>query len=245
MARRPAQPDDREGLAHLVDLFRETVPPLHPKGLPFVVGPAAVAVLGRKHPWISRPAMALAGASALFFRHPSRVPPTGDGLVVAPGDGTIALVDEAIPMPELGLGDKPLPRVSTFLSVFDVHVQRVPISGRVLSVQHTPGKFLSADLPEASSENERTAMTIAAGADASGPRVGVVQIAGLIARRIVCDPAPGDQLTIGDTYGLIRFGSRVDVYFPEGTELKVTVGQRAVGAETILGQLPAVQKSGR
>ncbi|MGB6246313.1 phosphatidylserine decarboxylase [Gordonia sp. (in: high G+C Gram-positive bacteria)] len=238
MARRPARPDDREGLAHVVDLIRETVPPLHPAGLPFVAGPAAVALLGRKHPWVARPAMALAGASALFFRHPSRVPPTGAGLVVAPADGTIALVDEAVPLPELGLGDQPVPRVCTFLSVFDVHVQRVPIAGRVVSVQHTPGKFLSADLPAASSENERTAMTIATGIGGDGPKVGVVQIAGLLARRIVCDPVAGDDLALGETYGLIRFGSRVDMYLPAGSDVKVTLGQRAVGAETVLAELP-------
>lgn len=238
MARRPARPDDREGLAHIVDLIRETVPPLHPAGVPFVAAPAALALLGRRHRWIARPAWAAAGASALFFRHPNRVPPTGDGLVVAPADGTIALVDEAVPLPELGLGDRPIPRVCTFLSVFDVHVQRVPIAGRVLSVQHTPGKFLSADLPEASSENERTAMTIATGPDGTGPRVGVVQIAGLLARRIVCEPAPGEVLSLGDTYGLIRFGSRVDVYLPEGSDVRVALGQRAVGAETVVAELP-------
>ena len=234
MARRPAQPGDRSGPAHLLDLISETVPPVHPKGLPFVAGPAMAGLVTRRRRWLSRPLFALAGASAFFFRHPSRVPPVGDGLVVAPADGTVALVDEAVPPAELGLGDTPLPRVSTFLSVFDVHVQRVPISGKVQSVTHTPGKFLSADLPEASSENERTAMTIATG---TGPLLGVVQIAGLIARRIVCDPTPGDRVDIGQTYGLIRFGSRVDVYFPAGTVPRVSVGQRTVGAETVLADL--------
>ena len=237
MARRPSQPDDREGLAHVVDLIRETVPPLHPQGIPFVAAPAAVALLGRNRKWVARPAMAAAAASALFFRHPSRVPPTGAGLVVAPADGTVALVDEAVPLPELGMGDQPVPRVCTFLSVFAVYVQRVPIAGRVQSVVHTPGKFLSADLPAASSENERTAMTIATG-DGTGPDVGVVQIAGLLARRIVNDAAPGDTLALGDTYGLIRFGSRVDLYLPQGSTVKVACGQRAVGAETVLAELP-------
>ncbi|WP_026919119.1 phosphatidylserine decarboxylase [Gordonia shandongensis] len=238
MARRPARPDDRAGLGHVIDLIRETVPPLHPAGVPFVAAPAAAALLGRRHPWIARPAWALAGASALFFRHPSRVPPTDDGVVVAPADGTIALVDEAVPLPELGLGDEPMQRIATFLSVFDVHVQRVPITGRVESVTHTPGAFLSADLPAASSENERTAMTLATGADGAGPRIGVVQIAGLLARRIVTDPVVGDRLSLGDTYGLIRFGSRVDLYLPAGSDVRVTLGQRAVGAETVLARLP-------
>ncbi|MCF8588617.1 phosphatidylserine decarboxylase [Gordonia liuliyuniae] len=237
MARRPAQPDDRTGVAHLVDLFNSTVPPVHRRGLPFVAAPAAVALLGRRHPWLARSAAATAAASALFFRHPSRVPPTGVGLVVAPADGAIALVDEAVPHPELGLGDRPLPRICTFLSIFDVHVQRVPIAGRVVSVAHKPGEFLSADLPEASTANERTSMTIATGADGAGPQVGVVQIAGLLARRIVNDASVGDELTLGDTYGLIRFGSRVDVYLPAGSVPKVAVGQRAVGAETVFADL--------
>lgn len=234
MARRPPRPDDRTGIAHLADLVRETVPPIDRRGLPFVAAPAAVAVLTRRHPWVSRPAWALAAASALFFRHPSRVTPTGADLVIAPADGTIALIDEAVPLPELDLGEAPMLRITTFLSVFDVHVQRVPISGTVESVTHTPGKFLSADLPAASTENERTAMTIVT---PGGTRIGVVQIAGLIARRIVCDPRPGESVTAGDTYGLIRFGSRVDVYLPAGTAPKVLLGQRAVGAETVLAEL--------
>ena len=244
MARRP-RPDDvtsdgtpANPIAHVLDLARETIPPIHRAGIPFVAGPAAVALLGRKHRWIARPALLAAGACAAFFRHPSRVPPTGAGIVVAPADGTIALVDEAVPPAEADLGTDPLPRVSTFLSIFDVHVQRVPIAGTVTSVTHTPGRFLSADLPAASSENERTTMTLRC-ADAVGgeTEIAVVQIAGLIARRIVCEPGVGDQVGIGDTYGLIRFGSRVDVYFPKGTRLQVAVGQRAVGGETTLAIL--------
>ncbi|WP_454164520.1 phosphatidylserine decarboxylase [Gordonia iterans] len=235
MARRPAQPGDRTGPAHLIDLVQETVPPIHPKGLPFVAGAAAVAVLGRRHRWIARPALAAAGACALFFRHPSRVPPSTPGAVVAPADGTVALVDEAVPPAELGLGDHPLPRVSTFLSVFDVHVQRIPISGVVEAVKHTPGEFLSADLPEASERNERTCLRLRTEA---GERLGVVQLAGLVARRIVCDVGPGEPVALGDTYGLIRFGSRVDVYLPAGTIARVAVGQRTVGAETVLAELP-------
>jgi len=235
VARRPARPGDRTGPAHLIDLIGETVPPLHPKGLPFVAGPAAVAVLGRKRPWLARTALAAAGASAFFFRHPARVAPSTPGAVVAPADGTVCLADEAVPPAELGLGSAPLPRISVFLSVFDVHVQRVPISGIVDSVQHTPGKFLSADLPEASEQNERTCLRLRTEA---GEQLGVVQIAGLIARRIVCDVAPGEPVTIGQTYGLIRFGSRVDVYLPAGTALIPAVGQRTVGGETVLAELP-------
>ena len=258
-AQHPATESDgpiRSGLTptHLVALARETLPPIHPAGLPFVAAASAVAVVGRRHRWVAVPATAAAGACAAFFRHPSRVPPTEPGVVVAPADGIVSLVDDAAPPPESGLGDRPRPRVSTFLSIFDVHVQRVPISGRVLSVTHTPGSFVSADLPEASSANERTTMVVRPdGGDPDGadnpdgavdpdptPRdsdIVVVQIAGLLARRIICTAKVGDHLSIGDTYGLIRFGSRVDVYLPPGTKQRVLVGQRTVGAETPLATL--------
>ncbi|MFC9663116.1 phosphatidylserine decarboxylase [Nocardia sp. NPDC127606] len=236
MARRPTPPGtpDTTGVGHVVDLVRAAVPPLHPAGLPFVAVPLAVAVIGGRNKWVRRAGLASAAACAAFFRHPHRVPPNRAGIVVAPADGEVALVDTAVPPVELGLGDKPLPRVSIFLSVLDVHVQRVPVSGTVREVLHQPGKFLSADLPEASDANERNSMVIDT---ADGKQVVVVQIAGLLARRIVCDARVGDLLTIGDTYGLIRFGSRVDTYFPVGTELLVAPGQRTIGAETVLAVL--------
>ncbi|MFI6222644.1 phosphatidylserine decarboxylase [Nocardia salmonicida] len=236
MARRPTPPGtpDTTGVGHVVDLVRAAVPPLHPAGLPFVAVPLAVAVVGGRNKWVRRAGLTAAAACAAFFRHPHRVPPNRPGIVVAPADGEVALVDTAVPPAELGLGDKPLPRVSIFLSVLDVHVQRVPVSGTVREVLHQPGKFLSADLPEASDANERNSMVIDT---ADGKQVVVVQIAGLLARRIVCDARVNDLLTIGDTYGLIRFGSRVDTYFPVGTELLVAPGQRTIGAETVLAVL--------
>ena len=236
MARRPTPPGtpDTTGVGHVVDLVRAAVPPLHPAGLPFVAVPLAVAVVGGRNKWVRRAGLTAAAACAAFFRHPHRVPPNRPGIVVAPADGEVALVDTAVPPVELGLGDKPLPRVSIFLSVLDGHVQRVPVSGTVREVLHQPGKFLSADLPEASDANERNSMVIDT---ADGKQVVVVQIAGLLARRIVCDARVGDLLTIGDTYGLIRFGSRVDTYFPVGTELLVAPGQRTIGAETVLAVL--------
>ncbi|GGN72573.1 phosphatidylserine decarboxylase [Nocardia sp. NPDC055029] len=236
MARRPTPPGtpDTTAVGHMVDLVRAAVPPLHPAGLPFVAVPLAVAVVGGRNKWVRRAGLSAAAACAAFFRHPHRVPPNRPGIVVAPADGEVALVDTAVPPAELGLGDQPLPRVSIFLSVLDVHVQRVPVSGTVREVLHQPGKFLSADLPEASDANERNSMLIDT---ADGKQVVVVQIAGLLARRIVCDARVGDVLTIGDTYGLIRFGSRVDTYFPVGTELLVAPGQRTIGAETVLAVL--------
>ncbi|MFC4375942.1 phosphatidylserine decarboxylase [Nocardia halotolerans] len=236
MARRPTPPGtpDTTGVGHVVDLVRAAVPPLHPAGLPFVAAPLALAVIGGRNKWVRRAGLTAAAACAAFFRHPHRVPPNRPGIVVAPADGEVALVDTAVPPAELGLGEQPLPRVSIFLSVLDVHVQRVPVSGTVREVLHQPGRFLSADLPEASDANERNSMLIDT---PDGKQVVVVQIAGLLARRIVCEARTGDLLTIGDTYGLIRFGSRVDTYFPVGTELLVAPGQRTIGAETVLAVL--------
>jgi phosphatidylserine decarboxylase len=155
--------------------------------------------------------------------------------VVAPADGLVCLIDSAAPPAELSMGDEPLPRISIFLSILDAHVQRAPVSGEVIAVQHRPGRFGSADLPAASAENERTSIRIRT---ASGADVVAVQIAGLVARRIVCTAHIGDKLAIGDTYGLIRFGSRLDTYLPPGAEPLVKVGQRAIAGETVLAELP-------
>lgn len=238
MARKPtpAGTPPTSGAAHVVDLIKKAVPPLHPGGVPFVVAPLAVAVLGRKRKWVRRAGLASAAATATFFRHPHRVPPNRVGIAVAPADGEVALVDTAVPPAELGLGTEPLPRVSIFLSVLDVHVQRSPVGGIVRKVVHQPGKFLSADLADASEVNERTSMLLEM---RDGALVGVVQIAGLLARRIVCDAQVGDTVPIGDTYGLIRFGSRVDTYLPAGSTLLVERGQRTIGAETVIAALPS------
>ncbi|MFE4498759.1 phosphatidylserine decarboxylase [Rhodococcus sp. NPDC056743] len=237
MARRPTPPGTPQptGIGHIVDLVRHAIPPLHPAGLPFVLAPLGVAALGRNRKWVRRAGLASAAACATFFRHPHRVPPNRIGVVVAPADGEVALVDNAVPPAELNLGSEPRPRVSIFLSVLDVHVQRAPVGGTVKTVVHQPGKFLSADLADASEVNERNSMLIET---ATGHDVAVVQIAGLLARRIVCYAGVGDALPIGDTYGLIRFGSRVDTYFPAGTTLLVEPGQRTIGAETVIAQLP-------
>ncbi|SED14185.1 phosphatidylserine decarboxylase [Rhodococcus jostii] len=222
-------------VGHIVDLVRGAVPPLHPAGLPFVLAPLGVALVGRKRKWVRRGALTSAAACAAFFRHPHRVPPNRVGVAVAPADGEVALVDSAVPPSELDMGSEPLPRVSIFLSVLDVHVQRSPVGGEVKKVVHRAGRFLSADLADASEVNERNSMLLHT---ADGHDVAVVQIAGLLARRIVCDAKVGDTLPIGDTYGLIRFGSRVDTYFPAGTTLLAERGQRTIGAETVIAQLP-------
>jgi phosphatidylserine decarboxylase len=216
-------------------LLRSAVPPVHPAGVPFIAAGLALAAAGRNHRWLRRAGLLTAGACAGFFRHPPRVPPTRPGVVVAPADGLICVLDSAAPPAELGLGDAPLPRVSIFLSLLDAHVQRVPVSGEVIAVQHRPGRFGSADLAAASEDNERTSMRIRT---ADGAEVVVVQIAGLLARRIVCDARVGDKLLIGDTYGLIRFGSRLDTYLPAGADVMVAVGQRALAGETVLAELP-------
>ena len=237
MARRPRSTDENLtfGPQRLVSLLRSTVPPVHPAGLPFISAGLGLALAGRRYRWLRRVGLLTAGACSGFFRHPPRVPPTRPGVVVAPADGLICLIDSAAPPPELELGDAELPRVSIFLSLLDAHVQRAPVSGEVIAVQHRPGRFGSADLAAASDDNERISMRIRTD---GGVEIVAVQIAGLLARRIVCDVHAGDKLSIGYTYGLIRFGSRLDTYLPAGTEVLVSVGQRAVAGETVLAELP-------
>ncbi|OMC00518.1 phosphatidylserine decarboxylase [Mycobacterium sp. NS-7484] len=232
MARRP---DLQSGPERLAALVRSSVPPMHSAGLPFVGASLAVAALGRKRRWVRRAGLLAAGANAAFFRHPPRVPPTRPGVVVAPADGLVCLIQDAMPPAELGLPATPLPRVSIFLSVLDAHVQRAPIGGDVVAVQHRPGRFHSAELEAASEDNERNSVVIRT---ADGVEVIAVQIAGLVARRIVCNAHVGDKLAIGETYGLIRFGSRLDTYLPAGSKLLVSNGQRTLAGETVLAELP-------
>ncbi|OBG71128.1 phosphatidylserine decarboxylase [Mycobacterium sp. E1214] len=215
--------------------MRSAIPPLHPAGRPFVAAGLALAVTGRNHRWVRRAGLLAAGACAGFFRHPPRVPPTRPGAIVAPADGEVCVIDSAAPPAELGMDDAPLPRVSIFLSLLDAHVQRAPVGGQVVAVHHRPGRFGSADLAAASTENERTSLRIRTD---GGADVVAVQVAGLLARRIICDARVGERLSIGDTYGLIRFGSRLDTYLPAGTQPLVRVGQRAIAGETLLAELP-------
>lgn len=221
-------------LASVVDSIRKAVPPIHREGYPFIGIAAAIMVLvWLIWPWAAWLFLVATLYVAFFFRDPARATPLGGTLVVSPADGRVTAVDRAVPPAELGLGTEPLPRVSIFLSVFDVHVNRLPAGGRIARIVYRPGKFLNADLDKASEDNERNGLVI----EGSYGEIAVVQIAGLIARRIVCHAREGEEATAGERYGLIRFGSRLDVYFPAGATPVVGVGQTAVGGETILADL--------
>ena len=223
-------------VSHFLELARGMVPPMHPAGRPFVAGAAIATLLVRLR--FKRLGVVLGLVTAWvawFFREPKRVTPTRPNLAVAPADGTVSHVVDAVPPAELGLGSQPMTRVSVFLSVFDVHVQRVPADGEIVQVSYHPGKFLSADLDKASEENERNTVWLRT---ASGIDLVVVQIAGLVARRIVCEVAEGEKVSAGQTYGLIRFGSRVDLYVPRSSRVLVEAGQRTIGGETVLAELP-------
>jgi phosphatidylserine decarboxylase len=216
--------------------IREAIPDVHREGWPFIAITVvlALASLPFFQPlfWIL---LILAGWMCIFFRNPVRVVPVAPGLVVSPADGRVEPIVRAVPPPELGLSETPMTRVSVFMNVFDCHINRAPASGRVARVAYHPGKFVSADLDKASEDNERNGLVIETD---TGDRLGVVQVAGLVARRIVCWTGEGDRLAAGERFGMIRFGSRLDVYLPEGSIVAVSPRQRAVSAETILAYLP-------
>jgi phosphatidylserine decarboxylase len=216
--------------------IRAQLVPIHREGYPFV-GVFALASLILFFVWspLGWLGTILTAWCAYFFRDPPRVTPIGERLVIAPADGRISQVANAIPPKDLELGDRPMPRVSIFMSVFDCHVNRSPVSGRIERIVYRAGKFINADLDKASEDNERNALVIAS----AGVRVGVVQIAGLIARRIVSFRSPGDTIAAGERFGLIRFGSRVDVYLPEGITPLVGEGQMAIAGETVIADLRA------
>jgi phosphatidylserine decarboxylase len=221
----------------IANSIRAQIPPIHPEGYPFI---GAFAFASLILFWIWSPlgwiGVLLTVWCALFFRDPVRVTPVREDLVVAPADGRVCQIVSVLPPRELELGERPLPRVSIFMSVFDCHINRSPIAGRVERIVYRAGKFISADLDKASEENERNAFVIVTG---TGQRVGVVQIAGLIARRIVCFAREGDSLGAGQRIGMIRFGSRVDVYLPEGTRVLAGEGQIAIAGETLVADLAA------
>lgn len=209
--------------------------PVHPDGWP-IIGGAALAslLLGLLFGPLGWLGAAATAWCVYFFRDPDRVVPTRPGLVVSPADGKVDNVTQAPPPPELRLGDEPRTRVSIFLNIFDVHVQRVPVEGTVIKAVYHPGRFFNATLDKASEENERMAVAIDVGRERT---LAVVQIAGLIARRIRCDLEEGDSVTTGERYGLIRFGSRVDVYLPVGVDALVAPGQSMIGGESVIADL--------
>jgi phosphatidylserine decarboxylase len=171
-----------------------------------------------------------------FFRNPDRFTPIGDDLVISPADGAVAQITEAPPPPELNFGNKEMIRVSIFLNIFNVHVNRVPSSGKILALHYNPGKFFNASLDKASIYNERQSVLMET---KNGNKIAFVQIAGLIARRIVCDLEETNEVKAGERYGIIRFGSRVDVYLPLKTAIFVTEGQTIIGGETIIADFAA------
>jgi phosphatidylserine decarboxylase len=226
----------------VIDSIKKQLAPIHPEGYPFVGGFAfASIVLLWLWPPLGWLATLLTIWCAYFFRDPPRVTPVRDGIVVSPADGRVSQIVNAVPPKELELGERPLPRVSIFMSVFDCHINRSPVTGRIERIVYRPGKFLSADLDKASEDNERNAFVIAM---TNGRRVAAVQIAGLVARRIVPFAREREAVAAGARIGMIRFGSRVDVYLPEGTRPLAAEGQTAIAGETVIADL-ALSDPGR
>ena len=221
--------------------IRDSLAPIHPEGYIFLAGfVVATLILG----WLWEPLFWIGLFATLwcayFFRDPVRVTPLREDLVVAPADGRVCFIGLAEPPLDLGLGASPRPRVSIFMSVFDCHVNRAPVEGRVTRIAYHPGEFLSADLDKASEDNERNGVVI----ETARGTFGVVQIAGMIARRIVCFTHEGAHLAAGDRFGLIRFGSRVDVYLPADANILVGLDSRCVAGETVIAEV-GVQEARR
>jgi len=219
----------------LIDTITDSIAPVHSDGYKFLaIGAGVTLLLFLLWPPLAWIAALVTAWIAYFFRDPARVTPLREGLVVAPGDGRVSAIERVRPPMELGLGEAERLRISIFLSVFDVHINRAPVAGRISRSIYVPGSFLNAALDKASEENERRSLVITT---AGGTEIAVVQIAGLIARRIVTFLNEGDSVGAGQRFGLIRFGSRVDLYLPPGRGTLVAVGQRAVGGETVLADL--------
>ena len=211
------------------------IKPMHPEGRKFVAIFAAITlvlfIIAEPLGWLG------VGATVwcyYFFRDPERVTPKGDNLVISPADGIVSLIEPAVPPAELGMPDTPLTRVSVFMNVFNCHVNRAPVAGEITEIAYRPGKFFNASLDKASEDNERNSLRIKM---ADGREVAAVQIAGLVARRIVCFTKKGAHTQAGQRFGLIRLGSRVDGYLPEGVTPRVSIGQTMVAGETVLAEL--------
>lgn len=234
----PTEPllNDRHGL---FDTITSTLAPVHRDGHKFLaISLGLMLLFFFIWPPLAWLLVAVSGYIAYFFRDPDRVTPLREGLVIAPADGKIQRIERVRPPAELGLGDEERVRISIFLSVFDVHINRSPVAGRIERAIYIPGVFINAALDKASEDNERRALVIAM---PSGRELAVVQIAGLIARRIVGFKDEGAGVGVGERIGLIRFGSRVDLYLPPGHDALAAVGQRAVGGETVLADLTSAE----
>ncbi|AHK70220.1 phosphatidylserine decarboxylase [Gluconobacter oxydans] len=223
----------------LIQSLKLVLSPPHRAATPFLLAGSLVGLLGRATPW--RPTRLLGNAGIAFtafclyfFRDPKRVPPPRADLVLASADGRVTSVALVTPPAALEMGHTPVWRVSTFLSVLNVHINRMPAAGEVTKIAYHAGKFLNASLDKASEHNERNELRLTL---PDGRNIGVVQIAGLIARRILCFVEEGDRVEAGERFGLIRFGSRTDVYLPPGVEPLVVEGQTMVGGETVLAKL--------
>ena len=218
-----------------VSMLSTFVKPMHPEGRKFVAIFAAITLvlflLWEPLGWVG---VGLTVWVYDFFRDPERVVPIQEGIMVSPADGIVSLLEPAVPPSELGLGSEPMTRVSVFMSVFNCHVNRIPAAGRITTVAYHHGKFLNASLDKASEQNERNGITVEL---RDGRQYGVVQIAGLVARRIMCWSKEGSDMQRGERFGLIRFGSRLDIYLPSGTEPTVQIGQTMIAGETIIARL--------
>jgi phosphatidylserine decarboxylase len=224
----------------IANSIRAQMAPITPEGYPFIGTFALISlILFWLWPPLGWLGVILTVWCMYFFRDPPRVTPVRDGLVVSPADGRVSQITSAAPPQELGLGSAPMTRVSIFMSVFDCHVNRSPVAGRIERIVYQPGKFFNADLDKASADNERNSLVIAAPTG----RIAVVQIAGLIARRIVSFAREGQNIAAGERFGMIRFGSRLDVYLPEGTSALVAVGQTALAGETVIADLRVADSS--
>lgn len=216
-------------------MIETVLKPMHPEGQKFVAIFALITVvlflIGDFLGWIG---VGLTVWCYYFFRDPKRTTPMRPGLLVSPADGVISLIEKAVPPAELGMADEALMRVSVFMNVFNCHVNRAPIAGEVSAIAYRPGKFLNASLDKASVDNERNSVAIKM---EDGRQIAVVQIAGLVARRIVCFVKTEQKMRTGERFGLIRFGSRLDVYLPDGVEPLVSLGQTMVAGESVLADL--------
>jgi phosphatidylserine decarboxylase len=221
-----------------MDAVRESIlVPIHRAGWPFIAILAAASSLLFMMSWpLGTLGLLVTAWCAYFFRDPNRLTPTRHGLVISPADGVVSSVTTAPPPDGLGLPERPSTRLSVFLNVFDVHINRVPVDGTITEIRYRPGKFVNASLDKASEDNERNALRIDT---ADGISIVVVQIAGLIARRICSWVREGQAVRAGERFGMIRFGSRVDVYLPEGVAPLVAPGQRCIGGETVIADLRA------